>query len=210
MKKQILLVIIILFIKIPAFSQKEHTLIQLSFDYIYYPFIFYPGNHSDFSYKSGGNIAYFINNRVAVSTGLEYETKKFTIDYESTMLYNKETFDLRYINFPLKMEIEIFDKRSNALYLKTGFEHGSLIYKERLIEYQNGNTVSSLSDYHINKFIINVAFGFAYRLFIAESYFIGACPNIRYNVTNSQGIYGYSGQGTALSFMLQVHLGYRF
>jgi len=55
-----------------------------------------------------------------------------------------------------------------------------------------------------------VAFGFAYRLFIAESYFIGACPNIRYNVTNSQGIHSYSGQGTALSFMLQVHLGYRF
>lgn len=192
------------------FSQSGSVLIQLSLDGIYYPFYNYPDYKNDGSYKMGGDLAYYFSNRVVFSTGLEYETKKFMKDYQSANhVIDKENFDLRYLNFPLKMEIELFKKGGNSFLANTGFEFGRLISKNRYIKYQDGTVVNDFDDYYIDKFITNFAFGLSYRFIFANNCFIGVSPNIRFNVSNSQGIHGDSGQGTALSYILRLYIGYK-
>jgi len=211
MRKLTLAIILGLIVGIPLFSQAGSVFVQLSFDGIYYPFYNYPDYKNDGSYKMEVDLTYYISNRVAFSTGLEYETKKFMKDYQSANhVIDEEKFDLRYFIFPLQLEIEIFKKGGNSFSTMTGFELGRLISKDRYIKYQDGTVVNEFDDYYIDKFITNFALGLSYRFIFTNNCFLGVSPNIRFNVSNSQGIHGDSGQGTALSYIMRLFIGYKF
>ncbi len=193
-------------------AQSEKLYIHFAYSNVIYPFYSYEDYKNTGSYKLDANLTYYINSRFGISTGLEYELKKFLVNYEGNNLngweIDKVKFEFDYVNIPLLAEISLFETKSNTVSARTGIEFGNLASKKIIKLFYNEQVIDSCDDYKLDRFINNLSVGLAYRYHI-NNYFVLVYPMLRYNIANSQGIHGSAGQGTALSYVFKFAVGYK-
>lgn len=209
MRSRSVVIVAFFFISVNTFSQQNKLLFQASYDYISYPFINFDNYKNNGSYKVGGTITYYFCDRVSVASGINYESRKYKIEYfpnnSQAERLTMEEFDFSYIGLPLIFEFETLDSKSHLLAVQLGFELESLLSKSIVENYNDGTTRNGSNDNSDLGNSTSMCIGVSYRYLVFDSLFIGACPKVRYNLT-SHGI--TAGESTALSFLFQLSLGY--
>ena len=214
MGSRLALIFTMLFTGEIIFGQTQSFTCEISFGPVIYPFYNYKNNENNGSYKAGGNLTYFISERAGFNCGLGFESKNFMIDYQNNNLngweIDKEYFEFRYRYLPLYFEIKFIDKEPNLLSITSGLELNRLLSKNRREFFYNGLVVSdNFNDMQIAKYINNFRLSLSYRYFFCNTFYINISPIIRFNISNSQGIHGNSGQGTAFSYVFEFAIGYK-
>jgi hypothetical protein len=181
---------------------------------VLYPFFRYEDFSNNGSFNIGGLITIGLSEKVGITTGIHYESKDFQQDYKIDdrsipESWKKQVFDLKYLNFPIISDITLLKIESNWLSLNAGFELWRLLSYDIYVEYLNGTIFERSGDFTLDKFVHNFILGVSYRYIIHERFLLGVSPIARYNLSNSQGIHGDAGEGTALSFAIQFSIGYK-
>lgn len=212
MKKVILLSLTFLIVSLlQSNAQNQKFYVQSSYDQVVFSFSNVDFHSNSFSYRVGGFAGLSISKHVACGFGINFEMINYSVNYPSrdspSIHLIEEIFNFSYISFPLMIEVEILNSKSNSLLIQSGFELNSLIEYDYQKLYSDGDFLSGTNDYIVLQNSWSFLIGPAYRYFFKNNVFLGVNPKLRYNLS-SHGI--STGESTRTSFVFQFAIGYRF
>ena len=192
-------------------AQYQKFYLQASYDQVLFPFHNYDFHKNGFSYRVGGVVGLFITKHVAVASGINFESKNYSIKYPprdspANQLVEEEYY-FSYISFPLILEVDILNSKSHSLLINTGFELDRLLEYDYQKLYSDGSYINGSNEYRVLQNNMSFLIGPAYRYFFKNNVFLGFNPRFRYNLS-SHGI--TTGETTRASFVFQFSSGYSF
>ena len=177
-------------------------LFQIYYDHVQFPFINYDYYKNDQSYRIGGEISYYLTNRFSITSGINYEKKKYYVDrtHSTTWAVDliMETYSLSYVAFPIIIGFDLLQNKSHNLIILLGSEIQNIRLKETYLYYDNGYSIKG-EDNLISDYINCLSLGISYNYFLTDVICIGLCPKLRYD---------FSGESTSFSYLLRFSFGY--
>jgi len=191
-------------------AQHQKIYVQASYDQVFFPFHNFTYHNNDFSYRVGGLVSLYISKHLAIASGINFESKKYSVNYpprdSPNSILIEENFMFSYLSFPLIMEIDIINSRSHAIFIQSGLEIDRLLAYDYQKLYSDG-TYHDPHEYSVNQNNFSIFVGPGYRYFFKNNLFLGFSTKFRYNLTNPGRT---KGESTITSFILQFSSGYRF
>ncbi|PKP01464.1 MAG: hypothetical protein CVU11_15170 [Bacteroidetes bacterium HGW-Bacteroidetes-6] len=171
-----------------AFGQGKNVKIGISLTPAFYSIKTWTGfDHQyspKFSFTGGFDVYFFASKRFAISSGLQYSSIGYKVDYAYTFLHNNDPLiprsgDIRagYLDIPVVFSFDFISTEKAAVYLSGGAISSMLILSNDRTTFED-NTVRDSG--FLNPFIMSVRLGAGFRYNVNEKITLKAEPQFRY------------------------------